>query len=56
MSRCIKGLCSITQRRRRFEQTLTELQRYSDRELYELGISPVDIRSIAREVARAVPK
>jgi len=56
MLQYLRNPYSRAQRRRRFNQTLTELQRYSDCELNELGISPLDIRRIAGEVARTAPK
>jgi uncharacterized protein YjiS (DUF1127 family) len=56
MLQCIQSLRLRAQRRRRFDQALIELRRHSDRELCELGISPVDIRRIARELAFAASK
>lgn len=38
--------------RRRFRETLTELQQLSDRELTDLGMSRASLRSIAWEAAQ----
>jgi uncharacterized protein YjiS (DUF1127 family) len=38
---------------RRERETLTELRRLTERDLFDIGISPVDIRAIAREAARS---
>ena len=38
---------------RRERETLTELKRLSSRDLFDIGINPADIRSIAREAARS---
>ena len=34
-------------------ETLVELQRLTSRDLFDIGINPVDIRAVAREAARA---
>ena len=49
MLHCIKVLVD---RRRRFNRMLTELQGYSERDLYELGIPLVDIRHVAWMASR----
>jgi len=38
---------------RRERETLTELKRLTERDLFDIGIHPVDIRQIARQAARA---
>lgn len=38
---------------RRERETLTELKRLSERDLFDIGIHPADVRAIAREAARA---
>jgi uncharacterized protein YjiS (DUF1127 family) len=38
---------------RRERETLTELKRLTERDLFDIGIHPADIRSIARQAARA---
>jgi uncharacterized protein YjiS (DUF1127 family) len=40
------------QEQQRFNRLLAELSRYNDRELFELGIPPADIRRVARQAAR----
>jgi uncharacterized protein YjiS (DUF1127 family) len=52
MLQCIKSLVAKMQEQQRFGQLLTELRRYSDRELFELGIPPADVRRVARRAAR----
>lgn len=52
MLRCFNSLLSRMQEQQRFKRLLTELRRYSDRELFELGIPPADIRRVARQTAR----
>lgn len=53
MLQCVKGLIVRAQRRQRFNQVVAELSRYSERELYELGIPPADVKRVARQMARA---
>ena len=48
MLQCIISLMSRMQEQQRFNRLLTELRRYDDRELFELGIPPADIRRVAR--------
>ncbi|MDQ0468784.1 DUF1127 domain-containing protein [Labrys wisconsinensis] len=38
---------------RRERETLAELRRLTARDLFDIGINPADVRSIAREAARA---
>jgi len=38
---------------RRERETLNELRRLNERDLTDIGISPSDLRAIAREAARA---
>ena len=38
---------------RRERETLSELKRLTSRDLFDIGINPSDIRTIAREAARA---
>jgi uncharacterized protein YjiS (DUF1127 family) len=38
---------------RRERETLTELKRLTERDLFDIGIHPADVRTIAREAARA---
>ena len=38
---------------RRERETLAELNRLNERDLFDIGINPVDIRAIARQAARA---
>jgi len=38
---------------RRERETLAELNRLTDLDLFDIGINPVDIRAIARETARS---
>lgn len=52
MLQCIRTLVVKMQEQKRFSQLLTELRRYSDRELFELGIPPADVRRVARRAAR----
>jgi uncharacterized protein YjiS (DUF1127 family) len=52
MLQCIRSLMSRMQEQQRFNRLLTELRRYDDRELFELGIPPADIRRVARQAAR----
>ena len=37
---------------RRERETLSELRRLSDRDLFDLGICPSDIRAVAKRAAR----
>jgi len=53
MLHCIRAVFSGIERRRRFNRMLTELQGYSERDLYELGIPPVDIRRVAWTATRS---
>jgi len=53
MLQCIRSLVSRVRRRQRFHRVLAELQGYTDRELYELGIPPANVRRVARQTARA---
>ena len=52
MLQCIRSLKSRMRQQQRFNRLLTELRRYDDRELFELGIPPADIRRVARQAAR----
>jgi uncharacterized protein YjiS (DUF1127 family) len=52
MLQCVRILLSRMREQQRFNQLLTELRRYDDRELLELGIPPTDIRRVARQAAR----
>jgi len=52
MLHCIRSLMSRMQEQQRFNRLLTELRQYDDRELFELGIPPADIRRVARQAAR----
>jgi uncharacterized protein YjiS (DUF1127 family) len=38
---------------RRERETLTELKRLTERDLFDIGINPADVRAVAREAARA---
>ena len=38
---------------RRERQTLAELRRLNERDLSDIGISPADVRAIARQAARS---
>ena len=51
MLQCIRSLMSRMQEQQRFNRLLTELRRYDDHELFELGIPPADIRRVARRAA-----
>jgi len=53
MLQCIRDFSLKMRRRQRFERMLTELKGYSERELYELGIPPADIRRVAWAATRA---
>jgi len=38
---------------RRERQTLAELRRLNERDLFDIGINPADVREIARQAARS---
>ncbi len=51
MSGFINGLSLRVQRYRTYRQTLEELENLSERELADLGVSPLQLRSIAYRAA-----